>query len=119
VSRTATWTPITLLADGNYVATFAKENVRDVLGGGLVADASATFFVFAGDITGDRQVSFADLLIVAQNYELPGRTFAQGDVNYDGQTNFADLLIVAQKYETSLPALRPASTRRGASDVLS
>jgi len=47
-------------------------------------------------------------LVVAQNYNKTGETWSQGDFNYDGVVNFADLLIVAQQYNKTLPAPAPA-----------
>ena len=55
-------------------------------------------------------MDFNYLLALAQNYNQPG-TFASGDVNGDDQVNFADLLILAQNYGHSLstPAAAAAS----------
>jgi uncharacterized delta-60 repeat protein len=67
------------------------------------------FDVVAGDANGDRAVDFADLLIVAQNYGMTGRTFSQGNFDYstDGLVGFNDLLILAQRYGTSLIRAEP------------
>jgi autotransporter-associated beta strand protein len=64
----------------------------------------------AGDANLDRTVNFADLLVVAQNFnhvlDTHGNSldWADGDFNYDGQVNFADLLLVAQNFNKTLTA---------------
>jgi hypothetical protein len=67
------------------------------------------FDVVAGDMTGDRTVGFADLLILAQNFGQTGRTFSQGNIDYspDGLVGFSDLLILAQRFGTSLTRATP------------
>jgi len=69
-----------------------------------------------GDATLDGAVTFADLLVLAQNYgKTATATWDQGDFNYDGSVTFADLLALAQNYNasalTAFPAVT-ASTRR-------
>jgi autotransporter-associated beta strand protein len=67
-------------------------------------------YTLAGDANLDGAVNFADLLVVAQNFnhtlDTHGNTidWADGDFNYDGQVNFADLLLVAQNFNKSLSA---------------
>jgi hypothetical protein len=51
-----------------------------------------------GDTNGDHQVSFADLVAVAQHYGQSAGSAAAGDVNGDGVVSFADLVAVAQHY---------------------
>jgi hypothetical protein len=51
-----------------------------------------------GDANGDGQVSFADLVAVAQNYGSAAGSFKSGDFNGDGTVSFADLVTVAQHY---------------------
>jgi hypothetical protein len=52
-----------------------------------------------GDVDVDGEVSFADLLALAQNYETAGvMTWSRGDFTGDGATNFGDLLVLAQRY---------------------
>ena len=48
-----------------------------------------------GDATADRRVSIGDLGILAGNWGLSGRTWAQGDFTGDGVVNIADLGVLA------------------------
>ncbi len=62
----------------------------------------------AGDANLDGVVNSADLLILAQNYNKTGTTFATGDFNGDGTTNSSDLLLLAQNYNASVSTLTPS-----------
>jgi autotransporter-associated beta strand protein len=69
-----------------------------------------------GDANLDGIVNFADLLVVAQNFNRTLDThgnaidWADGDFNYDGKVNFADLLLVAQNFNKRLAAGQSAQT---------
>jgi autotransporter-associated beta strand protein len=65
----------------------------------------------AGDLNLDRSVDFADLLVLAQNYDTTGRFWWQGDVDYDGAVGFSDLLGLAQNYEAQAIVSDWASAR--------
>jgi autotransporter-associated beta strand protein len=56
-----------------------------------------------GDATLDDSVGFDDLLIVAQNYESPDRSWSEGDFNGDRLVGFDDLLALAQNYIGPVP----------------
>jgi hypothetical protein len=105
------------LADNRYRATVPAGSVRDAAGNLLASDLDLPFFVLAGDINHDAKVDFADLVILAQNYNASGRSFSQGNLNYssDGKVDFADLVILAQQYNKTLPAaltLSDGNTKR-------
>jgi autotransporter-associated beta strand protein len=59
-------------------------------------------FTFYGDADLDFAVNFADLIRLAQNYNLSGKVWDDGDFNYDTFVNFADLIPLAQNYNSSL-----------------
>jgi hypothetical protein len=104
-TRTATFTLAAApLADGNYQATLAQGSVTDTQGSPLADMRVADFFVLAGDANRDRKVDFADLVVLAQNYNTTGKNFAQANFSYDpaGNVDFEDLVILAQRYNTKL-----------------
>jgi Protein of unknown function (DUF4038)/Bacterial Ig-like domain len=101
-SRSARATFNGILPDGDYRLTIPAGAIQDMNANANTASLTMNFHILAGDANRDRQINFADLLIVAQNYGQSNRTFATGDFNYDQKVDFADLLIVAQKYGSSL-----------------
>jgi hypothetical protein len=105
-TRTARWTfpgyPAGL-PDGNYHAEIAAGVVQDPAGNPLASSFATDFFVLAGDANHDRTVDFADLVVLAQNYNTTDKPFDQGDFNYDQNVDFNDLVILAQRYNTALP----------------
>jgi CSLREA domain-containing protein len=117
VSNAATFLFTSILPDGNYRATLPAGSIYTAQGGTLTADYAFDFFVLAGDANRDRKVDFNDLVVLAQNYNLGGKTFSQGNFDYspDGKVDFADLVILAQHYNATLPALSalvaPGSTK--------
>ncbi len=100
-TRTATITPTAPLPNGNYRVGLPAGTVQDPAGNANIA-YSFDFFVLAGDVNRDRTVNFDDLLIVAQNYESTGMTYAQGDLDNSGTVDFDDLLTLAQNYEQTV-----------------
>ena len=56
-------------------------------------------------------LNFQYLVILAQHYNQPG-TFAQGDLNGDGQVDFKDLVILAANYGKSLASIASFSARK-------
>jgi hypothetical protein len=83
----------------------------DVAPGGLFqgtsVDGTAIIarYTLLGDATLDGAVNFADLVQLAQSYNVVDgtRVWYTGDFNYDGNTNFADLVSLAQNYNSALP----------------
>lgn len=71
-----------------------------------VGSTSVDFHILAGDANRDRRVDFADLLVLARNYNQSGRTYSEGNFDYssDGLVGFGDLLILAREYNGSLSA---------------
>jgi hypothetical protein len=98
----ATFVFNTVLPDGVYSAYIPAWSVQDPLQQTLAANVNFQFKVLSGDADGDGAVSFADVLILARNYNTAGRDYTQGDFNRDGKVDFADLLIVANNYGTRL-----------------
>lgn len=56
-----------------------------------------------GDADRDGRVAFADLLVVAQNFDTTGKDWGGGDFTGDGAVDFSDLLV-AQNYDRALDA---------------
>jgi hypothetical protein len=79
-------------------------------GGNLVfapiyqADRLTLISTIPGDVTTDGKVSFADLVVIAQNYGSSHATWSTGDLSNDGSVSFADLVTVAQNYGQGLAA---------------
>jgi hypothetical protein len=71
---------------------------------GLQPNQILVMYMLAGDANLDGTVNFADLLIVAQNFNKTGEDWVGGNFTYNptGLVNFADLLIVAQNFNQSL-----------------
>jgi len=107
------------LPDGDYRATLTAGSLSDGSGNGVAASPAVDFFTFAGDANHDRTVDFNDLVLLAQNYNTPGKRFSTGDFNYDGICDFNDLVLLAQRYNTSLPAPVVAGAAVGAGSVAS
>lgn len=57
-----------------------------------------------GDADLDTDVDFNDLLVLAQNFNASGKSWATADFTGDGASLFDDLLLVAQNFGTTLLA---------------
>lgn len=75
--------------------------ISTFLGQSVDAEAIVLRLTLKGDSDLNGIVNFADLLTLAQNYNLTG-DWRQGDANYDGVIAFDDLLSLAQNYGGSL-----------------
>jgi hypothetical protein len=108
-----------ILPAGNYRVTLQAGSVSNVVGAALEADYKMEFFVLPADANHNRTVDFSDLVILAQNYGMAGRSFSQGNFNYDpaGNVDFQDLVLLAQRYGTTLPPPDVVATRLSSSDV--
>ena len=70
------------------------------------------FFSLQGDANRDGTVGFDDLVILAQNYNQSGRTYAEGDLDGDGSVTFDDLVILRKNDNSSVtPAIAPSRDR--------
>jgi fibronectin-binding autotransporter adhesin len=71
---------------------------------GLQPNQIVVKYTLAGDANLDGVVNFADLLIVAQNFNKTGEDWVGGNFIYNttGLVNFSDLLIVAQNFNKAL-----------------
>ncbi|MFT3788858.1 MAG: hypothetical protein QM770_22250 [Tepidisphaeraceae bacterium] len=58
--------------------------------------------VYAGDTNLDGTVNFGDMLVLASNYNMSGKSWSDGDFNYDGVVNFSDQLSLAANYNLTL-----------------
>jgi hypothetical protein len=55
-----------------------------------------------GDANLDRVVNSADAILLARNYQIPGRTnWNQGNFNYDTTINSADSAILQKHFNTT------------------
>jgi len=54
--------------------------------------------VLAGDVNGDGVVNITDLGLLAANWNLTGKYWADGDFNYDGTVNISDLGLLASNW---------------------
>jgi 2-methylaconitate cis-trans-isomerase PrpF len=60
-------------------------------------------FTLNGDANLDHTIDFADLAIVAANYQqASGATYTAGDFTYDGVVGFADLVALAKNYDAAI-----------------
>jgi hypothetical protein len=76
-------------------------------------------YTLAGDANLDGLVNFADLLVVAQDFNKTGNDWAHGNFTYNGTgtVNFGDLLIVAQNFNRVLTPAGQSSDENGGSTV--
>ena len=88
----------------NLLQSGGSPNQGERLNAAQISTAkNISFSVVYGDSDLDKDVDFADLVILAQNYNLSTALgIAKGDFNRDGIANFADLVLLAQNYNFSL-----------------
>jgi hypothetical protein len=75
------------------------------------ADRITVMLTVPGDANLDGQVTFADLVTIAQHFGSTGiaASWINGDLNYDGKVNFTDLLMVAANFNDSLTKAEAAN----------
>jgi hypothetical protein len=105
-------TSSTAAADSRYGIGYGDAATLAITDFGIPVDAQATLvrLTFKGDANLDGTVAFADLVLLAQNYDSaydptgPGgpRIWSQGDFTYDGKVDFSDLVPLAQNYNLAL-----------------
>ena len=81
--------------DGTFL-TVDHETVTGASTLSLVA-----YHAIPGDANGDRQVDFADFLIVSDNFAQPG-DWLSGNFDADGFVRFSDFLAVSANFGTNL-----------------
>ena len=103
-----------ILADGDYRATFSSTGIVNAQGMSLGGNRVREFFFLQGDANHDRRVNLADFNVLAANFGRAPRTFSQGDFSYDGQVNLNDFNILASRFGSALaPAATAPSSPRG------
>jgi fibronectin-binding autotransporter adhesin len=98
ISSVAAGGPLTPLLSVGY----ADGNIDS--GTPAAANQILIMYTLAGDAKLQGTVNFADLLVVAQNFNKSGEDWAGGNFIYsqNGLVNFSDLLIVAQNFNKVL-----------------
>ena len=91
--------------NGPGISSSAASDGTRAVGYSDSGSAVTLLYTFNGDATLDGIVQFADLVSLAQNYNITSEaTWSKGDFNYDDGVNFADLVILAQNYGAGVPA---------------
>jgi phosphoheptose isomerase len=117
----ATWvfnTPGTFISNGDYTFTLPAGAVSDVAGNPLGAQFDLTgagVFFLSGDANRDRSVTSDDFNLLATNFGLSGKTFAQGNFDYDalGLVNSDDFNLLATNFGISVGPASFGSHRIG------
>lgn len=107
---------------GTYSVSTVANQIKDAAGNFAGIATVGTFSAnipIPGDADRNGRVEFDDLLTIAQNYGLTGKSFAQGNFNDDeaGNVGFDDLLLVAQHYGQSNAVSAPSRRRSVVADA--
>ncbi|HEV8291285.1 MAG TPA: hypothetical protein VGP94_05160 [Tepidisphaeraceae bacterium] len=98
-----------VLPDGNYYASLPVDAISDVADNQSTAEFTLDFFVLAGDLNRDRQVSISDFIDLASNFNKTSATYTDGDLSYDGSVTISDFIDLAANFNKSLPQPAPAA----------
>jgi polygalacturonase len=86
------------LPDGDYNVTVSASQVQNSVGSNLAGgDQTFSFYRLYGDFLGAGLVNFADLLVIAQNFNQPP-PYWYLSISGNNTVNFGDLLGVAQNF---------------------
>jgi hypothetical protein len=109
-AKTSLWgtvrNAVTSPLDGIYDSTLAS-HVHAAVGLGIVPDAHGDPHLLIrptriGDLNLDGNVTIADFIDLASNFNLIGiATWQEGDVNADGSVSIADFIDLASNFNTS------------------
>ena len=118
-TNTATFDLPANLSDANYMATLLHGGVKDLPGNAVAADYVQNFFILTGDLNGDRQVTIADFITLASNFNKTGVTWSEGDLNCDNAVTISDFIDLSSHFGQSLPAPAPAPQFAASSAIVS
>lgn len=66
----------------------------------MIAAELSLGFLQPGDADFDKDVDFADLVVLANNFGMQDRDWRDGDFDNDGEVGFSDLVILANNFGT-------------------
>src|SRR2546423_9580442 len=102
------------LADGNPHAVLNHSGVPDASANPRPADSTLDFFALTADANHDRSVDTVDFGLLAGNFALGGKTYAQGDFNFDNVVDTIDFGLLAANFSTTLAPPNPGTARAAA-----
>ena len=91
------------LPDGFYTAELPRAEAVNVVGKTLTSSHAILFHKLAGDGSGDRQVGFADVALLANHFNtINGPKLGPGDLDGNGDVDFRDLSVLSGNFNESL-----------------
>jgi hypothetical protein len=121
-TNTATFNFTGILPDGDYRATLSGTTIN-AGGPSMTSSPILNFFFLQGDLNGDRQVSIADFITLASNFNKTNSIYSDGDLNYDGIVSISDFIDLAANFNKTLgappPQLSPAQPPAAAEIIAS
>jgi len=90
----------TNLANGDYTYKVYANDTAGNMGETetRVVTVNVTGLPKTGDMDGDGEVTFADVILLAKHYYFGDEVKADPDVNSDGEVTFADVILLAKHY---------------------